>query len=422
MSDQGIKVIQPFKIKLYYRTADVSKTIHFYFCLFGQRYRESTHTNHLQSAEEYAIQRYLEIKGGGRDSSRVTRFDKVVADFLQYKSTRVTERRLVEKTFRGYQHQCRFLVEFFNHKDINTFKKQDFNDYKEWRQEYYTTHKKKRMIQTYTRDGKTITGRKNDYLLEVSINRELGLLRMILLYCKQELEIDIKMIPTFDKFEENKGRDILTDEEMGKLKDYWLRKNRYFWDVINFCASTGLRYPSELERMLWKDVDLENKILIVRNRKGAGRRKSGIRDMSIPLLGEAHEILTRLRRRDGIPKGENDYVWVNDAGVKIQNISKSFKSSLIKCGITNKHITMYALRHYFTTKMIISGMPLLNLAHILGHTSTQMIQRRYSTLLIQDHIDLMQDTLDKKELQDKAKKKIESEKKLQKAIDKVFGI
>jgi integrase len=422
MSDlEKIKVLAPFKITLYYRKSDLSRNIHFYFNLFGKRYRESTHTNHLQTAEEYAIQRYLAVKNHGKDAKKVLKFEKVVEKFLEFKATKVRDRKLGIKTFGEYERQCRFLVEKFKGKDINSFAKKDFTDYRGWRQEYYTTHKKK-AFQTYIREGKTIKGRKIDYLGEVVINRELGLLRMILLFCKDELEIEIERVPTFDKFDENRGRDILTDAEMAKLKEYWLRHNRYYWDIISFCANTGLRYPSELDRCVWKDVDLENKILIVRNRKGSGKRKNGARDMSIPLIGESHAILTRLNSREVIPKGENDFVFINDRGVKVSNISKSFKVCLAKCGITGKEITMYTLRHYFTTKMILSKMPLLNLAHILGHTSTQMIERHYATLLIQDHIHSMQETVDKQDQLALEKRKLEEDKKYRRAMDKWFGI
>ena len=61
-------------------------------------------------------------------------------------------------------------------------------------------------------------------------------------------KIDITKIPTFEKFDEYRGRDILTDNEMEKLKTYWIEKNRYYWDIITFLSNTGLRFPSEIEK------------------------------------------------------------------------------------------------------------------------------------------------------------------------------
>jgi integrase len=396
-----------------------SPHIYYYFTINKKSYKGSTHTSNLEDARENARQKYYDVKRQGKEVKKVFKFEKVVDNFLHFKEKRVRERKLGEKTFKEYLRQCGCLVEKFKGKDITSFRKQDFNDYKEWRLAYYTTHKNKR-YQTYTRCGKPIKGRENNYKLEVAINRESTLLKSILLFCKNELEFDIKMIPTFDKFDENQGRDILTDDKIGRLKDYWLPLNRYFWDILSFCASTGLRYPSELDRLLWKDVDLENNILIMRNRKGGSRRKDGIRNMGIPLLGEGHEILTRLKARPGILTGDNDFVFLSDTGVKVKNISKSFKASLIKCGITNKHITMYSWRSYFCTKMKNLKMDSLTLSHIMGHSSTQMIERHYAHLLIGDHIDSMQKTLDRKDLQDKARQEIESEKRQNAAMDSWF--
>jgi integrase len=415
---EKIEVISPFGITLFRRK---SPNIYYYFTLNQKSHKGSTHTSNLETAREYSTQKYYEIKIKGKEAKKVFKFKKMVDSFLHYKEGKVTERKLSDKTFKEYMRQSRFLVEKFGDKDITSFRKQDFNDYKVWRLEYYITHKKK-IFQTYTRGDKTIKGRKIDYSLEVIINRELGLLRMILFYCKNELELEIDAVPTFDKFDEYRGRDILTDEEMDKLKEYWLRKNRYYWDIISFCASTGVRYPSEVDRCKWKDVDLENNILIIRNRKGSGKRRNGVKDMSIPLIGDSHEILTRLKRRAGIPINDDDYVFVNDNGVKIKNISKSFAKSIDECKITNKNITMYTLRHYFTTKMLLSGISPLVLATILGHTSTQMIEKHYSTIMIQDKIDSVRKSLDKQEKEAKEKCKIEEEKKMKLAMEKWFGI
>ena len=75
----------------------------------------------------------------------------------------------------------------------------------------------------------------------------------------------------------------------------------------------------------WKDIDLENNILIVRNRKGSGKRKNGARDMSVPLIGESYDVVKRLKERPNIPTEDNDPVFVNDSGVKSLKLQSWFQ-------------------------------------------------------------------------------------------------
>lgn len=386
----------PFPITLYYRNADLSKNIYFYFSMWGKTYRQSTHTKHLTPAIEYSINKYIEVKKTKGKVKPVHKFAKIVAKFLEFKAKQVRHFKMKQLTLTEITRQCKFLVERFENKEITTFTKKDFVDYKAWRKSYYITHPKKQII-TRNINGRKVNGRKIVENLHAIINRELSLLRGVLLWCNNELELGIKHIPTFDRYEETRGRDILTDAEMDKLKEYWLVKNTYFWDIISFVATTGIRYPSELNRAVWGDVNLANNLMIIKNRKGSSRRKSGIQDMSIPIVGESVEILTRLKVRAGITTNPDDYIFINDKGKRVLNINRQFKDSLEACGIINRHITIYTMRHYYTTKMLLAGLSPIIVAQILGHTSIKMIEKHYSTILIKDTIQSVKKLLEQSE-------------------------
>ncbi|MGO8761449.1 MAG: tyrosine-type recombinase/integrase [Desulfobaccales bacterium] len=412
MGNERIKVIQPFKIKLYYRTADVSKIIHFYFSLHGKRYRESSRTNHLQTAEEYAIQRYLAIKSQGKEVKKVFKLEKVVDKFMAWKKPFVSER-----TFSEYTRQVKTLIEKFQGKDIEKFTIKDYHEYDEWRRAYYEVHKRKR-VQTYVRNGKKHKGCKFKDCGNTTINREVGLLVSILKYSQDVLQLNqAKKIPSWRKLPERVRSDILSREEYERLKAYWLKKNHYYWDIISFIQNTGCRYPSEIKKLTWKDVNFDKSFIIIRERKGKPNR-----DMSIPLVGTAKEILERLKARPNIPTGPEDLVFLNEKGKQVRNIRTSFRKSLVACGIDNPRITMYSLRHLYTTRMLLTrpDIPHKVLAEALGHRDTKMMDKVYGHLMIDGIVKIFEKSEANQQETKKQEKADEEKERMDKAIESWF--
>jgi len=104
-----------------------------------------------------------------------------------------------------------------------------------------------------------------------------------------------------------------------------------------------------------------------------------------------------LKSRKDIPKGDDDPVFVNDNGVQISNIRKSFKQSIVDCGI-KKNLCMYSLRHLYTTRMVKRpDIPLIMISQSLGHKDTSMVNKYYSHLRIEDLVKTFQKSEERKQ-------------------------
>ncbi len=152
-----------------------------------------------------------------------------------------------------------------------------------------------------------------------------------------------------------------TGEMRRLLKAPDLLKHRLVLGLLYGC---GLR-RFELINIQIQDVDLERKMLHVR--QGKGRK-----DRYVPL----GEHLTR-----GIKaylRADPPYVWLfngktNDG--KLQQFSTSgvqwvIKEAAKKAGI-KKHVTSHVLRHTYATHLLEMGMDIMTLKDLLGHSDIQ---------------------------------------------------
>jgi len=202
-------------------------------------------------------------------------------------------------------------------------------------------------------------------------------------------------IPSYTLLKEKRREPILEKDEYLRLKEYWTKKNPYYWLIISFVNSTGIRYPSELLKIQWKHVHLDKSYLWIVNRKS--KDKTQPLDTPIPLVGRTREIIETLKNRPNISTEPEDFVFVNDKGKVIKNIRKSFNKSLEECGI-DSNICMYSLRHLFTTRMVRrADIPVKVLSTVLGHKDTTMVDRQYSHLKTEHIVSVFQRSEDKKQ-------------------------
>ena len=142
----------------------------------------------------------------------------------------------------------------------------------------------------------------------------------------------------------------------------WIR------DWIVFGLGTGLR-PGEQAGLRWSDVRLGEGVVRVRGTKTKGSARA------VPVAGDALGVL--LRREAGRGGESDGLVFTGARGGKVndRHLSKRLQA-LAEAARTGKNVTAYSLRHGYGTKMAAAGVPLLDLARIMG-TSVQMIERHY---------------------------------------------
>lgn len=396
------------KITLY-KNGD-NENIYYYFRYGKKSHRGSTGKSDIQSSIEEGFRIYSEVTTGKRKtwSKGSNKFEVVCKQYLKYKEEN-ERRKLSPRTLSEYKNNSKYLIQKFQGCDIGTLcSEKVYEDYQKWRGNYYKEHKTKKQI-LYKRNGKKLKGRILDHVGSVPINRELRLLVSILRYSKYNLKLlpDVE-IPPYTLLDENHGKRILTETEYEKLRQYMSENSPYNWLIISFINSTGIRYPSELLRITWKNVDWKTPCVWIRNRKNPKGGQS--LDTPFPLVGSSLGIIRKLWSRDNISKEPDDFVFVNDKGVQVKNIRRSFKHCLKECGIDND-VSIYSFRHRFTTNMILrEDIPVVVLSKVLGHKSTQMVMKHYEQLDKDNFVKIFQDSRKKyyktrKEGQKKKKKR-----------------
>ena len=401
MSEHIIKKLtSPQNITLYKNGNNPN--IYYYFTKNKKVFRGSTGTSDKQVAIDKMTGIFYELTHNLRRTGKKKIFNLsvIVKDFLEQKK----REKLSPKTLSEYLRQSKLLIEFFKDRDIDTFgNKKDYKDYSDWRFNYYTNKKYPKKLRLGQRRIRTVGN--------CTVNRECRLLISLLKFAKESMNfLANKQIAPYHLLPESRRESYPTKEQYLKLKKYWAEKNLYYWYIISFVNNTGIRYPSELNNIKWKDVNLERNFLVIRNRKT--KRKDLILNTPIPLVGRAREIIEILKKREAIPNGLEDFVFVNNEGIQIKNIRNAFKKSLKACDI-DMSISMYSLRHLYTTRLIKRpDIPLKMISFTLGHRDTEMVEKHYGHMRSEDVIAVFKKSEDaKQEIKNKLNQKDDISKK-----------
>jgi len=369
-----VKLKYPRPITLYMNGKNPN--IYYYFRKNKKSYRGSTRTTDRKDAITLMSSGFVNklIKGKvRRGKKKIFTIEDIGKKFLRAKEIE----KLSPNTLSNYKGHLKFLSKFFKSKDIDDFgSEKDYIDYTNWRLKYYKNKKYPKRLKCGQR--------KITQVGNATVNRECRLLVSILRFSQKINYLQGILIPPYKLKPENKWDCLPTKEEYTKLKKYWKKRNLFYWYIISFIKHTGVRYPSELNRIRYKDVNIEKNSVLIRNRKS--KDKNQPLNTPVPLVGKTIKIIEKLRNRNGIATGEDDLVFVNDDGIQIKNIRKAFKNSLVKCDI-NPKLSMYSFRHLYATRMVKRpDIPLKMVSFTLGHSDTKMVDKVYSHLRAEDVI------------------------------------
>jgi len=155
--------------------------------------------------------------------------------------------------------------------------------------------------------------------------------------------------------------------------------------------TTGLR-PGELLALTWDDVDLEAGVLhITRAWKGTKanrhlgdpKTKGSVR--SIGLAAPMVDILRNHRHKQGDlrvgePRGTEplvEFVFTSRSGLPIDPANLRSLCRAVATGAGLGHLSPYDLRHSATSLLSEAGVRNEELADLLGHVDTRMVERHY---------------------------------------------
>ena len=143
------------------------------------------------------------------------------------------------------------------------------------------------------------------------------------------------------------------------VRDDWLRH------LVMVAALTGMR-RGELISLRWRDVDLRNRLIHIRNKDDFTVK--GMRPRSIPINRDLLAIILRM------PRG-SEFLLVDARGNPLNGsvVTKKFKQAVTASGLPDG-IHFHSLRHSYASWLVQSSTPLAEVQRLLGHTSVVTTQ------------------------------------------------
>ena len=144
--------------------------------------------------------------------------------------------------------------------------------------------------------------------------------------------------------------------------------------VIVLGAFFGMRVgPSEMFRLLWQDVDFQQRLV----RVPSAQKNIHEPWREVPMREEIMPLMQSWQDRDHAA-GYTAHV-VHIRGRAVQSVKRQWSSALKDAGL--RHFTPYALRHAFATNLLAAGVDAGTVAKLMGHTSTDIIFAHYQHII-----------------------------------------
>lgn len=194
----------------------------------------------------------------------------------------------------------------------------------------------------------------------------------------------LKPIKSFNRFryiatsQDLKRKKIYSEEDIEKIENYILEKNKFSYKPIMIAINTGMRL-GEIVGLKWEDVDFENRVIkVCRNityHKGKyieslPKTNSGYR--TIPI----NEVFYDYLKKNEIDN-KNYFIVTNKIQTKNQRtIEKTAEKLCKKLGI--EYVGFHSFRHSFATKLLKVSQDFKSIAQIMGHSNISITQEIYN--------------------------------------------
>ncbi len=312
------------------------------FTFGGELVQQSTKVANKRDAAtiESAYRTQLALgKIGIKAKVKAPTFKQAVTDFLKMSKLEHAQK---PNSYARIDHSCQTLKKFFGETKVDRIEPKDIEKFIQWRSRQ-TSRKTKELI---TRD---------------SINNELIVLKTI-----------FKRLVSSDILSKSPARDIkqlaanersfhvLTPDEE---KVYLLACSQPLQDIAALMLETGMR-PVEIYKLKRQNVNIEKGFLQIEN----GKTKSSNR--KVWLSDKASDIL-KIR----IDNCRDEYLFTKndkDSSEPLFQINKIHVKTVNRIGLKFR---LYDCRHTFATRVLDSGIDLLTLASMLGHSSLNHVMR-----------------------------------------------
>jgi integrase len=323
----------------------------------GKEYRASTKCSNRREAQQIEAAKRTQLAKGevGIEAKRaVPNFDAAMKDFLAWQRN---EHAAKPATAKRLTTSSKALLKFFKDKPLDEIEAEDIERYKQWR------IKQKRLppVKLLENNPKATT---DTPIKPATVNRELACLKSLF---NRFIKDDVLLKNPVGKVkflkEESEQMRVVSDEEE---RLYLMACSQPLRDVAILMLETGMR-PEEVFRIERRNVHLDkNYIFNPFGKTKAAKRK-------IPLSRKAHEVLRfRLKNIDGeflFPSGRGG----KDVSKSIVKLTNGHKGAVSRSGVAE--FRLYDLRHTFATRAAESGVDLVTLKDLLGHSRLDMVLR-----------------------------------------------
>jgi integrase len=312
----------------------------FHFIFDGRHIQKSTKTKNKAAAREIeAAYRVKLAKGevGIEERPPAPEFKTAMKDFLAWSKF---EHSAKPNTHRRYTTSSKALLRYFKDTPLDRITSDSVEDFKRWR---------------LKQKGE----RTNKKLRPATVNRELACLKILFNRFKRIVPLnpvsDVKFLA-----EDNEQMRVLTPDEE---KTYLLAASQPLRDIATLMVETGMR-PEEVCRIRRENVHLEHGYLF----NPYGKTKASKR--KVPLSEKAVQLLVRR-----LEKAKGVYLFrgrgVGDAPVL--HVNRAHTSAVERSKVLP--FRLYDLRHTWATRAAMSGVDIVTLAAMLGHSKLAMVTR-----------------------------------------------
>jgi integrase len=149
--------------------------------------------------------------------------------------------------------------------------------------------------------------------------------------------------------------------------------------LVESALATGAR-RGDLLGLRWRDVDFQRRDILFRAATSKARR-----DRVVPMTDRLHAVLVQLKASRPRPAMDGtDLVYVKRDGTAVhrETLRQDLRVALLRAGDgipleKRDAVTFHTLRHTAASLMVAAGVPLFDVAKILGH-STLAVTMRYA--------------------------------------------
>lgn len=213
-----------------------------------------------------------------------------------------------------------------------------------------------------------IKQRKERGICDGTINTELAILSAAIGYVSDRWELDLPNPVKRQRLPAPEYRvRYLSHLESERLIDAASTVHPLLSPFLVLALNTGCR-KTELVKLKWDDIDFDRRVITLRPENTKTRKRR-----AVPMNAKTMIAFNELLNLRGKNRGEDQWVFFNGRGGHRRDMYSLFVKARTIAGIED--CTLHDLRHTFASRLVMSGVELIKVRDLLGHSSVKMTER-----------------------------------------------